>query len=65
MIAGGLVGVAAVLSTSLLWTPEMAPVLLGLVTFGLALSMGAAMAPADRRGDERRARRPRPASARR
>ena len=46
VIAGGLVGVAAVLSTSLAWTPEMAPVLLGLVTFGLALSMGVAMAPA-------------------
>jgi predicted MFS family arabinose efflux permease len=46
VIAGGLIGVAAVLSTSLAWTPDMAPVLLGLVTFGLALSMGAAMAPA-------------------
>ena len=46
VIAGGLVGVAVVLSTSLAWTPEMAPVLLGLVTFGLALSMGVAMAPA-------------------
>jgi DHA2 family multidrug resistance protein-like MFS transporter len=40
------VGVVAVLSTSLAWTPEMAPVLLGLVTFGLALSMGVVMAPA-------------------
>jgi EmrB/QacA subfamily drug resistance transporter len=46
VIAGGLLGVAAVLSTSLLWTPGMAPVLLGLVSFGLALSMGSAMAPA-------------------
>ena len=46
VIAGGLVGVAAVLSTSLLWTPEMAPWMLALVTFGLALSMGTAMAPA-------------------
>jgi EmrB/QacA subfamily drug resistance transporter len=46
VIAGGLVGVAAVLSTSLVWTPDMAPPLLGLVTFGLALSMGSAMAPA-------------------
>jgi MFS transporter, DHA2 family, multidrug resistance protein len=46
VIAGGLLGVAAVLSTSLVWTPEMAPILLGLVTFGLAVSMGAAMAPA-------------------
>ena len=46
VIAGGLVGVAAVLSTSLAWTPDMAPVLLGLVTFGLAVSMGVAMAPA-------------------
>jgi EmrB/QacA subfamily drug resistance transporter len=46
VIAGGLIGVAAVLSTSLAWTPDMAPALLGLVTFGLALSMGAAMAPA-------------------
>jgi EmrB/QacA subfamily drug resistance transporter len=46
VIAGGLIGVAAVLSTSLAWTPDMAPVLLGLVTFGLALSMGSAMAPA-------------------
>jgi len=35
-----------VLSTSLAWTPDMAPWLLGLVTFGLALSMGSAMAPA-------------------
>jgi predicted MFS family arabinose efflux permease len=46
VIAGGLTGVAVVLSTSLAWTPEMAPVLLGFVTFGLALSMGSAMAPA-------------------
>jgi EmrB/QacA subfamily drug resistance transporter len=46
VIAGGLIGVAAVLSSSLAWTPEMAPALLALVTFGLALSMGAAMAPA-------------------
>ncbi len=46
VIAGGLLGVAAVLSTSVLWTPGMAAVLLGLVTFGLALSMGATMAPA-------------------
>src|SRR5215217_2822284 len=46
VIAGGLIGVAVVLSTSLAWTPDMAPVLLGLVTFGLALSMGSAMAPA-------------------
>jgi EmrB/QacA subfamily drug resistance transporter len=46
VIAGGLIGVAAVLSSSLAWTPEMATVLLGLVTFGLAVSMGAAMAPA-------------------
>jgi MFS-type transporter involved in bile tolerance (Atg22 family) len=46
VIAGGLTGVAVVLSTSLAWTPDMAPVLLGFVTFGLALSMGATMAPA-------------------
>ena len=46
VIAGGLVGVAVVLSTSLTWTPGTAPLLLGLVTFGLAVSMGAAMAPA-------------------
>ncbi len=46
VIAGGLIGVAVVLSTSLAWTPGMAPVLLGFVTFGLALSMGATMAPA-------------------
>src|SRR3954447_26373426 len=46
VIAGGLVGVSVVLSTSLLWTVDMAPVLLGLVTFGLAVSMGSAMAPA-------------------
>jgi EmrB/QacA subfamily drug resistance transporter len=46
VIAGGLFGVAAVLSTSLAWTPDMAPALLALVTFGLALSMGAVMAPA-------------------
>jgi EmrB/QacA subfamily drug resistance transporter len=46
VIAGGLIGVATVLATSLAWTPEMAPILLGLVTFGLAVSMGTAMAPA-------------------
>jgi EmrB/QacA subfamily drug resistance transporter len=46
VIAGGLMGVAAVLSTSLVWTPDMAPVMLGLVTFGLAISMGSVMAPA-------------------
>ncbi len=46
VIAGGLIGVAAVLSTSLVWTPDMAPVLLGFVTFGLAISMGSVMAPA-------------------
>ena len=46
VIAGGLVGVAAVLSTSLAWTPDMAPVLVGLVAFGLAVSMGSVMAPA-------------------
>ena len=46
VIAGGLVGVAVVLSTSLFWTVGMAPALLALVTFGLALSMGAVMAPA-------------------
>jgi len=46
VIAGGLIGVAAVLSSSLAWTTDMAAPLLGLVTFGLALSMGAAMAPA-------------------
>jgi EmrB/QacA subfamily drug resistance transporter len=46
VIAGGLCGVAVVLSTSLAWTPDMAPALLALVAFGLALSMGAAMAPA-------------------
>ncbi len=46
VVAAGLLGVAAVLSTSLAWTPGMAPALLGLVTFGLALSMGTAMAPA-------------------
>jgi EmrB/QacA subfamily drug resistance transporter len=45
VIAGGLFGVAAVLSTSLVWTADMAPFMLGLVTFGLALSMGMAMAP--------------------
>src|SRR5215210_2477866 len=46
IVAGGLIGVAVVLSTSLVWTVDMAPMLLGLVTFGLALSMGATMAPA-------------------
>lgn len=46
VIAGGLFGVALVLSTSLAWTTDMSPVLLCLVTFGLALSMGLAMAPA-------------------
>jgi predicted MFS family arabinose efflux permease len=46
VIAGGLAGVAAVLSTSLFWTPDMAPVLLGFVSFGLAVSMGTVMAPA-------------------
>ena len=46
VIAGGLFGVAAVLSTSLAWTPDMAAPLLALVSFGLAVSMGATMAPA-------------------
>ena len=46
MIAGGLFGVAAVLCTSRAWTTDMAAVLLGVVTFFLALAMGAAMAPA-------------------
>ncbi len=46
VIAGGLIGVAAVLSTSLAWTPDTAPWLLALVTFGLAVSMGSVMAPA-------------------
>ncbi len=46
VVAGGLIGVAVVLSTSLAWTHDMPGVLLGLVTFGLALSMGLAMAPA-------------------
>jgi hypothetical protein len=46
VIAAGLFGVAVVLSTSLAWTVDMAPFMLGLVTFGLALSMGTAMAPA-------------------
>ena len=46
VIAGGLFGVATVLSTSLVWSLEMSPLLLCLVTFGLALSMGFAMAPA-------------------
>ena len=46
MIAGGLFGVAAVLGTSLALDAGHGAVLLGVVTFGLALSMGAAMAPA-------------------
>lgn len=46
VIAAGLFGVSLVLSTSLAWTPDMASGLLALVTFGLALSMGLAMAPA-------------------
>ena len=46
----------AVLSTSLLWTPEMAPALLALVTFGLALSMGFGDGAGDRLGHERGAR---------
>jgi len=46
VIAGGLIGVACVLGTSLAWTDDMPGVLLGLVTLGLALSMGVAMAPA-------------------
>jgi len=46
VIAGGLVGVALVLSSSLAWSHDMPAVLLGLVSFGLALSMGFAMAPA-------------------
>jgi len=46
VIAGGLIGVACVLGTSLAWTHDMPGVLLGLVTLGLALSMGVAMAPA-------------------
>ncbi len=46
VIAGGLFGVALVLSTSLAWTPDMSAALVCLFTFGLALSMGFAMAPA-------------------
>ena len=46
VIAAGLFGVGLVLSTSLAWTPDMASGLVALVTFGLALSMGLAMAPA-------------------
>ena len=46
VIAGGLFGVALVLSTSLVWTPGMSAALVCLFTFGLALSMGFAMAPA-------------------
>jgi MFS family permease len=46
VIAAGLVGVGLVLSSSLAWTPDMAPGLVALVTFGLALSMGFVMAPA-------------------
>jgi len=46
VIAAGLAGVAVVLGTSVAWTYDMPAVLLGLVTFGLALSMGTAMAPA-------------------
>ena len=46
VIAAGLTGVAVVLGSSLLWTHDMAGALLALVTFGLALSMGLAMAPA-------------------
>src|SRR3954452_3377639 len=46
VVTGGMLGVATVLSTSLFWTPAMAAVFLGLVSFALALSMGATMAPA-------------------
>src|SRR3954447_23250863 len=45
VIAGGLFGVAVVLSTSLAWTPDMAAPLIALVAFFLAVSMGTAMAP--------------------
>src|SRR5215217_4765457 len=46
VIAAGLFGVGLVLSTSLVWTPDMAAPMLCVVTFGLALSMGFVMAPA-------------------
>ena len=46
VVTAGLVGVAAVLSTSLAWTPEMAYWPLGLWFFGLALSMGGSWRPA-------------------
>jgi EmrB/QacA subfamily drug resistance transporter len=46
VVATGLTGVAAVLATSLVWTPGMTPWFIGLVSFGLSLSMGSAMAPA-------------------
>ncbi|HEX8104141.1 MAG TPA: MFS transporter [Solirubrobacteraceae bacterium] len=45
-IAGGLTGVAVVLGSSVLWTPDMALGLVSLFAFGLALSMGSTMAPA-------------------
>ena len=40
VVTGGLVGMAAVLATTLAWTPEMSHSMLGLWFFGLALSIG-------------------------
>ena len=63
VIAGGLFGVGPVLSTSLFWSSHISPVLVCLVTFGLALSIGIAMAPATARSSAP-CPRPRPASDR-
>ena len=65
VIAGGLSASPAVLSTSLAWTPDMAPVLLGARDVRARALDGRRDGARDRLGHERRARRPRPASARR
>ena len=63
VIAGGLFGVAAVLSTSLAWTPEMAPVLLAPGHLRPRAVDGRRDGAGHRLRHERGARRPRPASA--
>ena len=46
MVAGGLLGLGAMLATTLLWTTDMPYWPIGLWFFGVALSMGCIMGPA-------------------
>jgi EmrB/QacA subfamily drug resistance transporter len=46
VVASGLMGLAAVLCFSLLWTPHMAYWAIGLTVFAMAFSMGSVLAPA-------------------